>query len=85
MIVYLGKLICINAPPAVLCRLKVCDLPGLLSWVYKFEMGMYIDTVVVSGLVIVVLVCVMAAYIGVFAYKHIKQDVAASEKPGSQK
>lgn len=45
---------------------------------------MYLDTVVVSGLVIVALVCVMATYIGVFAYKHIKQDIAASEK-ASQK
>jgi hypothetical protein len=41
---------------------------------------MYIDTVVVSGLVIVALVCVMAAYIGVFAYKHIKQDLASAKK-----
>ncbi|GGY71285.1 hypothetical protein GCM10011613_14950 [Cellvibrio zantedeschiae] len=46
---------------------------------------MYIDTVVASGLIIVALICVMAAYIGVFAYKHIKQDVAASEKAGLQK
>jgi hypothetical protein len=46
---------------------------------------MYIDTVVASGLIIVALVCVMAAYIGVFAYKHIKQDIAASEKKAAQK
>lgn len=46
---------------------------------------MYIDTVVASGLVIVALVCVMAAYIGIFAYKHIKQDIANSEKNKSQK
>lgn len=45
---------------------------------------MYIDTVVMSGLIIVALVCVMAAYIGVFAYKHIKQDVAAAEKKSVQ-
>jgi len=41
---------------------------------------MYIDTVVASGLVIVALICVMAAYIGVFAYKHIKQDIADEEQ-----
>jgi hypothetical protein len=46
---------------------------------------MYIDTVVVSGLIIVACVCVMAAYIGIFAYKHIKQDIAASEKGASKK
>jgi hypothetical protein len=37
------------------------------------------DTVVVSGLIIVALVCAMATYIGVFAYKHIKHDVAQAE------
>jgi len=46
---------------------------------------MYIDTVVASGLVIVALICVMAAYIGVFAYKHIKQDIANAEKNATQK
>ena len=46
---------------------------------------MYIDTVVASGLVIVALVCVMAAYIGIFAYKHIKQDIANSENSKLQK
>ncbi len=49
------------------------------------EVVMYIDTVVASGLVIVALVCVMAAYIGVFAYKHIKQDIADSDKKNAQK
>jgi len=46
---------------------------------------MYIDTVVASGLVIVALVCLMAGYIGVFAYKHIKQDIANAEKNTPQK
>ena len=46
---------------------------------------MYIDTVVASGLIIVALVCVMAAYIGVFAYKHIQQDSADAEKDNTQK
>jgi hypothetical protein len=36
---------------------------------------MYLDSVVIAGLVIVVLVCVMAIYLGIFAYKHIKYDV----------
>jgi uncharacterized membrane protein len=46
---------------------------------------MYIDTVVASGLIIVALVCVMGVYIGVFAYKHIKQDIESSEKKMPQK
>jgi hypothetical protein len=46
---------------------------------------MYIDTVVLSGLIIVALVCVMAVVIGVFAYKHFQQDLANSEKNASQK
>ena len=46
---------------------------------------MYMDTVVVSGLVIVALVCVMAGYIGMFAYKHIKHDIAEAEAIESQK
>ncbi len=46
---------------------------------------MYIDTVVASGLIIVALICVMAAYIGVFAYKHIKQDIADADKKSAQK
>ncbi len=35
--------------------------------------------------VIVALVCVIAAYIGVFAYKHIKQDIADSDKKNAKK
>ena len=46
---------------------------------------MYIDVVVVSGLIIVALVCVMAGYIGVFAYKHFQQDLADAEKNTAQK
>jgi hypothetical protein len=41
--------------------------------------SMYMDTVVASGLIIVALVCVMAVYIGVYAYKHIKQDIAETD------
>lgn len=40
---------------------------------------MYLDSVVIAGLVIVVLVCVMGTYIGIFAYKHIKLDIAAAQ------
>lgn len=46
---------------------------------------MYIDTVVASGLIIVALVCVMATYIGIFAYKHIKQDIADADKENAPK
>ncbi len=37
---------------------------------------MYLDSVVVLGLVIVVLSCVMITYVGIYAYKHIKADLA---------
>lgn len=45
---------------------------------------MYMDTVVASGFVIVALVCVMAAYIGIFAYKHIQHDLAEAELKASE-
>lgn len=40
---------------------------------------MYLDSVVVAGLVIVVLICVMAAYLGMFAYRHIKYDTSKAQ------
>lgn len=46
---------------------------------------MYIDAVVVSGLVIVALVCVMGAVMGVYAYKHFQQDVADAKKSSAPK
>ena len=36
---------------------------------------MYLDTVVISGLVIVALVCVMATYLSVYAYKHVRGEI----------
>ncbi len=41
---------------------------------------MYFDTVVVSGLVIVTLTCIMITYVGIYAYKHIKEDSAKFER-----
>lgn len=35
---------------------------------------MYIDEVVLSGIVIVVLTCVFLGYVGRFAYRHLKQE-----------
>lgn len=37
---------------------------------------MYIDSIVLYGLVIVALTCTMITYVGVFAYKHIKDECA---------
>ena len=38
---------------------------------------MYLDSVVVLGLVIVALTCAILVYVGVYAYKHIKADITA--------
>ncbi len=35
---------------------------------------MYVDGVIVFGLVIVVLTCAVVGYVGRYAYRHIKQD-----------
>ena len=40
---------------------------------------MYLDTVVVSGLVIVILTCVIGAYVGRYAMRHMRQDKAKAE------
>jgi hypothetical protein len=40
---------------------------------------MYIDFVVLLSLVIVCLTCVFLIYVGYYAYKHIKQDIANNE------
>jgi len=37
---------------------------------------MYIDGVVVFGLVIVILTCIVITYVGFYAYKHIKDESA---------
>jgi hypothetical protein len=36
---------------------------------------MYMDAVVISSLVVVALVCVMATYIGIYAYKHVRVEI----------
>ncbi len=41
---------------------------------------MYLDSVVISGLVIVLLTCVMMVYVGRYAYRHFKQEMSKSEK-----
>lgn len=38
---------------------------------------MYLDSVVVLGLIIIILSCAMIIYVGVYAYKHIKADIAS--------
>lgn len=37
---------------------------------------MYLDTVVLSGIAIVLLTCAVFYYVGRYAYRHFKQDVA---------
>ncbi len=46
---------------------------------------MYLDFVVVSGLLIVVLSCVMITYVGIYAYKHIKADIASHPEDAANK
>lgn len=41
---------------------------------------MYIDSIVLYGLVIVALTCIMISYVWVYAYKHIKEDAAKAEQ-----
>jgi len=41
---------------------------------------MYIDSIVLYGLVIVALACIMIIYVGFYAYKHIKQDSEKAEQ-----
>ncbi len=41
---------------------------------------MYIDSIVLYGLVIVALTCAMITYVGVYAYKHIKDECAKVDK-----
>ena len=48
----------------------------LNSSVGNVEVNMYIDSIVLYGLVIVALACIMITYVGVYAYKHIKEDSA---------
>lgn len=40
---------------------------------------MYMDSIVAYGLVIVLLACVMITYVGIYAYKHIKEDAAKAD------
>lgn len=41
---------------------------------------MYLDSVVISGLVIVGLTCVVVAYVCRYAYRHFKQDSEQAKK-----
>lgn len=49
------------------------------------EVNMYLDSVVVLGLVIVALSCVMITYVGIYAYKHIKADLASHPDDAANK
>jgi hypothetical protein len=37
---------------------------------------MYLDGVVILSLVVVILTCAIVVYVGIYAWKHIKSDVA---------
>lgn len=41
---------------------------------------MYVDGIVVFGLVIVILTCVVIGYVGFYAYKHIKDESAKFDR-----
>lgn len=36
---------------------------------------MYLDSYVISSLIIVALTCVVVGYLGYFAWRHIRQDI----------
>ena len=42
----------------------------------NLEVDMYLDSIVLGGLLIVSLTCAMLCYVGFYAYKHIKSDAA---------
>jgi hypothetical protein len=46
---------------------------------------MYLDSVVVLGLVIIILSCVMITYVGIYAYKHIRADIEAHPEDAANK
>jgi hypothetical protein len=46
---------------------------------------MYIDSVVMSGLLIVLLSCTIITFVGIYAYKHIKQDSIKADKTNNLK
>lgn len=46
---------------------------------------MYMDSIVAYGLVIVALACIMITYVGIYAYKHIKEDSAKADRESSKK
>ena len=52
----------------------------LNSSVGNVEVDMYIDSIVLYGLVIVALACIMITYVGVYAYQHIKEDSARADQ-----
>lgn len=41
---------------------------------------MYIDSIVLYGLVIVTLTCSMITYVGIYVYQHIKEDSAKADQ-----
>jgi len=41
---------------------------------------MYMDSYVASGIIIVALTCVVFVYVGYYGYRHIKDDIAKSDK-----
>ncbi len=41
---------------------------------------MYLDSVIVASIITIVVVCVILGYMGLYAYRHIKNDAAASKK-----
>lgn len=46
----------------------------LESLFYDWSGVMYLDDVVVAGLIIVTLTCVVLGYVGYYAYRKIKED-----------
>ncbi len=42
---------------------------------------MYLDTVVISGIIILVLTCLFLVVVAAMAWRHIRNDIPAEETP----
>jgi hypothetical protein len=63
-----------------LIKLLLHLLSKLNLLIQRLGVSMYIDSIVLYGLVIVALTCIMISYVGVYAYRHIKEDSDKAEQ-----
>jgi hypothetical protein len=63
-----------------LIKLLLHLLSKLNLLIQRLGVSMYIDSIVLYGLVIVALTCIMISYVGVYAYRHITEDSDKAEQ-----